>query len=437
MAGEESLNQKERGEALARVKTREAVHSLLSATGAWVAAQLEACTRCGLCAEACPFYQATRDPECTPIWKLDLLRRAYEQRYTLGGRARLALGIDRPITEDDLRRWSNLAYYSCSGCHKCAQVCPMGIQVGQLLQSVRSALAAGGMVPADLMAVVHKQVRDGSPLGVGVEMFKQRLDWISDEWKVNIPLDEKGADILVVFTSIEVMKFPENVAAIAKILTSAGERWTVSSRGRELVNFGSFEGSRERTALFVSRVMGAARGLGVKRIVTGECGHGFDVLRWTAPNVTEVPAGLQVEHIVGRVADYIRSGRIRLRAGALDGQTVTFHDSCKVQRRGGLIEEPREILRILAPKAFKEMSPNREQAICCGGGGGIFSIKAADPLRYAVFRLKLAQLARIDAKVLIAPCANCRINFIDCMQRFNLNVRVRNVSEVVAEAMVE
>lgn len=437
MAAEELPNQKQRGEALARVKTREAVHSLLNAVGAWVAAQLEACTRCGLCAAACPFYQATRDPECTPIWKLDLLRRAYEQRYTVGGRVRLALGLDRPIDKEDLRHWSNMVYYSCSGCHKCAQVCPMGIQLGQLLQSVRSALSAGSMVPDDLMAVVLKQTRDGSPLGVGLETFKQRLEWISDEWKVNIPLDVTGADILVVFTSIEVMKFPENVAAIAKIMASAGERWTVSSKGRELVNFGSFEGSRERTGLFVNRVIGAACSLGVKRIVTGECGHGFDVLRWMAPNVTEVPRGLEVEHIVGRVARYIREGRIRLRAGALDDQTVTFHDSCKVQRRGGLIEEPREILRVLAPRAFKEMSPNREQAICCGGGGGIFSIKAADPLRYAVFRLKMAQLARIDAKVLIAPCANCRINFIDCVQRFNLDIRVRNVSETVAEALVE
>ena len=38
-------------------------------TGGWVASQLEACTRCGMCADACPYYLATGKPEYTPIWK--------------------------------------------------------------------------------------------------------------------------------------------------------------------------------------------------------------------------------------------------------------------------------------------------------------------------------------------------------------------------------
>ncbi|MGQ9674079.1 MAG: (Fe-S)-binding protein [Chloroflexota bacterium] len=436
MSIEEALDQQDRGEALARVKTREALQTLVRGIGAWVAAQLEACTRCGMCADACPFYQATGNPECAPIWKLDLLRRAYEQRYTLGGRAKLAIGLDKPITEEELWRWSKMAYHSCTVCHKCSQACPMGIQLGQLIQHVRSALSAGGMVPADLMAVVNKQTRVGSPLGVGPEAFKQRLDWVRDEWDVEVPLDVIGADTLVVFTSIELMKFPENVAAVAKILNRAGERWTISSKGRELVNFGYFEGNPDRTALFINRVMSGARELGVKRIVTGECGHGYDVLRWVAPNVVDVPAGLQVLQITSLLSEYIRADRIRLKPGAFDGPTVTFHDACKVQRRGGLIEEPREILRILAASSFKEMSPNREQAICCGGGGGVFSIKAADSHRYAVFRLKMAQLAQVDAKVLVTTCANCRLHLTDSVQHFNLDVRVRGLSEMVAEAMV-
>ena len=57
--------------------------------GGWAASQLEACTRCGICAAACPFYEATGDPQTTPIWKLDLLRRAYEQRSTVLGKLKV------------------------------------------------------------------------------------------------------------------------------------------------------------------------------------------------------------------------------------------------------------------------------------------------------------------------------------------------------------
>ena len=37
--------------------------------------------------------------------------------------------------------------------------------------------------------------------------------------------------------------------------------------------------------------------------------------------------------------------------------TITFHDACKIQRKGGHIQEPRDMLEVLAPKSFKEMTP--------------------------------------------------------------------------------
>ena len=58
-----------------------------------MASQLEACTRCGMCAEACHFYQATGNPEYAPVWKLELLRRAYEQRFTISGEVKAATGM--------------------------------------------------------------------------------------------------------------------------------------------------------------------------------------------------------------------------------------------------------------------------------------------------------------------------------------------------------
>ena len=151
--------------------------------------------------------------------------------------------------------------------------------------------SAADLVPADLMAAVNKQVEEGSPLGVTDDVFEQRMEWVADEWEVDLPMDVKGAETLVVFSSIEIMKFPQNIAAIAKILHKAGEKWTLSSKGREVVNFGFYEGSHERTMLFLSRVFDAAKELGVKRIVVTECGHAYDALRWTSYNIMDVPKG--------------------------------------------------------------------------------------------------------------------------------------------------
>jgi Fe-S oxidoreductase len=415
------------------MKTQTAVQTLVSETGGWVASQLEACTRCGMCAEACHFYQGTGKPEYAPVWKIELLRRAYEQRFTLSGRLKVGLGLDRPIADDDIAAWSAIDYEACTMCNKCALVCPMGIDLGPLIHNVREALSAAEAVPADLMAAVNKQVTEGSPLGVTDVVFDQRMEWITDEWEVNLPIDQKGADTLVVFSSIEIMKFPGNVAAIAKILHAAGEKWTLSRKGREVVNFGFYEGSPERTILFMSRVFDAAKALGVKRILVTECGHAYDALRWTAANMMEVPAGITVTHIAGVMWDYIHSGRIKVKKGALDdGGIITFHDACKIQRRGGHIQEPRNVLGVLAPNAFREMSPNREEAVCCGGGGGVIAIKEADPNRYAAFELKIEQLRAVKAKTVTMTC---RLQFTDCVAHFGLDVKVAGLSEMVAEAM--
>lgn len=417
------------------MNTQSAMNTYVREIGGWVASQLEACTRCGLCASACHFYQATDNPEYAPVWKVEPLRKAYEQRFTVAGKLKLALGLDKPVTDEDLAHWSTIVYEACTICNKCAMVCPMGIQLGPLIHNVRAGMAAAGVVPADLRSATAKQAEVGSPLGVTAKTWSERMEWIGDEWEVKIPVDEKDADTLVVFTSIELMKFPDNIAAIATIMNKAGEKWTVSSKGREVVNFGYFEADEALTKLFLNRVFDAAKELGVKRIMISECGHAYDAFRWTAANIMDVPKGLEVTHIIKMMYDFWKDGRIKLKKGAYDDGTVTFHDSCKIQRRGGHIKEPREILKWLAPHAFKEMSPAKEQSLCCGGGGGVISIQEADPLRFAVFGMKVDQMKEIGAKSVCMVCSNCRLQFTEGVAHFQADVQVRGLTEMVAKAM--
>ncbi len=419
------------------MQTETAINTFVKETGAWVAAQLEACTRCGICAEACHFYQGTGNPEFTPVWKVELLRRAYEQRFTFSGKLKLALGVDKRITDNDLTAWSKIDYYACTLCNKCSMVCPMSIGLGPLIHNVRAGLSKAGVVPADLHAAVQKQEEIGSPLGVTDDVYKQRLEWVADEWEIEIPVDVKGADSLVVFSSIEVMKFPNNLAAIAKIMNATGEKWTVSSKGREVVNFAFYEGDERLTKLFMQRVFDAAKELGVKRIVVTECGHAYDALRWTAANIMPV-SDIEVTHIAGLLGEYVRTGRIKVTPGFFDKDgAITFHDACKIQRRGGHVNEPREILNVLAPKSFKEMTPSKEEAICCGGGGGVIAIKDADPVRYAAFELKIDQMNQLGAKTVAMACSNCRLQYTDCVQHFGLDWKILGLSQMVADALVE
>ncbi|HEK85132.1 MAG: (Fe-S)-binding protein [Candidatus Saccharicenans sp.] len=418
------------------MKTQSALNTYIKETGGWVASQLEACTRCGICADACHFYQALGNPEYAPVWKLEPLRRAYEQRFTVAGKLKLALGLEKKLTDSDLEHWSKIVYEACTVCDKCAFVCPMGIELGLLIHEVRTGLAASGVVPGDLAEATEKQKTLGSPLGVTDEMWRERIDWITDEWEEKIPVDKPGAETLVVFTSIELMKFPDNLAAIAKILNKASENWTTSSTGREVVNFGFFEADEELTKLFMYRVFKAAEDLGVKRIVISECGHAYEAFRWTAPNIMKVPKGIEIIHITELIHQLWKNGRIKIKEGAFDDGVITFHDSCKIQRLGGLIKQPREVLKVLAPKNFKEMTPNKEQAMCCGGGGGVISIKEAEANRYAVFEMKMEQMQDIKAEAVCMVCSNCRLQFVDSLAHFNSTIKVHSLAELVSKALV-
>ena len=93
------------------------------------------------------------------------------------------------------------------------------------------------------------------------------------------------------------------------------------------------------------------------------------------------------------------------------------------------------MLNILAPHAFKEMTPNKEEAICCGGGGGVIAIKAADPQRYAVFQLKIDQMKKVGAKTVAMTCSNCRLQFTDSVKHFNVDVKIAGLSQMVADAL--
>jgi len=100
--------------------------SLLSNTLANEEDKLLACIHCGLCLEACPTYVITGDENDGPRGRLYLMRAVGEGR----------LKSDSPTFERHIDR--------CLGCRACEQVCPAGVEYGQLLEAARGELFVSG-----------------------------------------------------------------------------------------------------------------------------------------------------------------------------------------------------------------------------------------------------------------------------------------------------
>jgi len=61
--------------------------------------------------------------------------------------------------------------------------------------------------------------------------------------EVESNLDKDKAEVLVVMSSIEIQKYPDSMAATAKILNATGESWTFRTDGFEATNFGLLSGN--------------------------------------------------------------------------------------------------------------------------------------------------------------------------------------------------
>ncbi len=95
------------------------------------------CVNCGICAESCLFYTETKDPRYTPIYKTEPLRKLWKQEYSFWGKFSSKLGFSKTLTEADLADWEELVYDGCSMCGRCSMVCPMGIDVADIIARVK------------------------------------------------------------------------------------------------------------------------------------------------------------------------------------------------------------------------------------------------------------------------------------------------------------
>ena len=391
-----------------------------------LAAYLESCVKCGQCAPACHFYEVTGDPKYTPAYKLFPMARAHRRTKWPWRWFR------RPqVTEAELQEWEELLFDSCTMCGRCTQACPMGIDIASIVAASRQAFAAAGRGPADLFAAADNVLTKGSPLGVTPAVFDGRVEWLQDDFEVDLPLDRPRAEVLLTISSIELMKYPKSIVAMARLLNRAGVDWTFSTRGYESTNFGFLAGKTDIARHAIEKLVTAAEEIGAKLLVIPECGHAYGVLRWSGANLIGRPLPFQVLHITEYLAQLKQEGRIRFRPIE---KSITYHDPCQISRRGGATAAARYLLEDATD--FREMSPTGNFNWCCGGGGGVQAMSRAADLRHKVFQIKMKQVEDTGAEMLLSACANCRLTMDESISYWNWDRELESLVELLAEHLV-
>jgi len=376
---------------------------IVLADGAWddvMAAthgQAAACFQCGVCSATCPWGLVR--PE--PVIIRHLVRQAQ-------------LGVPD---------WTE-ALWLCTTCGQCSAQCPRGVDIPDVIRGLRSIAWKERQVPPGLPTLLWNVYWDGNPYG---RPPSERSSWMKD-----LDLQEFSAEDEVLLylgcTANYDRRIQKVARALVQVLNAAGVRFGVL-KDREpccgdAARGAGHDGYADEIAAEGSRLF---RELGVRTVVAisphclDQFVHHFDM-----------PDGFRALHYTQYLRELMEGGHLCIK-GELPLK-VTFHDPCYLGRQQGDYESPRQVLAGIRGVELIEMAHNRQEALCCGGGGGRMWLETPASQRFADMRV--AEARETGADLIGTACPHC-ISCLEDSAAGDGNLRVADVAEVLAWALAE
>ena len=364
------------------------------------------CNKCGFCLPSCPTYLVKKNEAYSPRGRNAITRFAIENSLELNSDTEKAI-------------------FTCLGCGACAAVCLSSVQTKDLIFQNRECQVDRGFYPKVAKRLV-KTLEESR--NISDDDQEDRAEWL--ELIKDLPEDafeKERADILF-FVGCVASFFPMGQkipANMAKILQMAeldftilgGDEWCC---GFPLVGAGMPEKLEELKEHNLQKVAD----VGAKKIVftCPSCLH-----TWKHLYDTDV----ELMHASQLIAELIKNGRLKLK-NDID-VTATYHDPCDLGRNTGVYEEPREVIQAIPGLRFVELPMNRKFSICCGGGG---NVEMTDPdLSADVAQMKLDSIKNAGAEMVITSCQQCVRTMNTRARRQKINLKVKDLTELVVEAM--
>jgi Fe-S oxidoreductase len=333
--------------------------------------------------------------------------------------------------------------WACTLCGRCTTDCPKEINMDVIVRNLRGLAHYQGKGPQRLEAGLANIREFRNNVGMPSEEFIETVEWLAEEVMeeveglededLSVPIDKEGAEILYVPNPREYTSNPQMFGVYLKFFLATHADWTLSSTAFDITNWGYYMGDEEVNMITVRTMVDEARRLGVKTLLSTECGHGFKIMRKDAERMIGEPLGFEIISIVELAHRYFKEGRLRLRQGSID-EPVTYHDPCNVGRKVGIFDPPRDLLKFIA-KEFVEMWPNRKYSLCCGGGGSVLQNSDMGQKRMEAAKLKQRQILETGAAIVSTSCQNCLSQIQDIRDKYDMHVEVKSVMELVVAAL--
>jgi len=397
--------------------------------------------KCSRCSASCGIYLATGDQKDIPCYRSELLLSVYRRHFTIGGRLRGRLLNDPGLTDETIQEMAD-TYYNCTACRRCMRYCPSGIDHGLITHLARYILSEMDISSRALVVSTREQLdgKTGNTSAIPVPALLDTLEFLEEDMleekgvPIKFPLDVEGCEYVFFPAVSDFLMEADTLMGNAAVMTATGGSWTIGTKYYDGINYGLFYSDRILDRV-VNKVVAETRRLKGKKIMIGECGHASRSAKYFVATYAGGKDAPQVVNCMEYLLDMIQTGKIRLDPNVIT-EPVTYHDPCNISRPGWIVEQPREIIKAFC-KNYVEMTPNRRDNLCCGGGGGTVSIDEIRPYRTLVSgKAKAEQIRRTGAKYCIAPCANCKKQLRELMEDQGVDCEIVGLHDLVYKAII-
>jgi Fe-S oxidoreductase len=303
----------------------------------------------------------------------------------------------------------------------------------RMITDMRRYLIGEGALRGSPAVALQKTDRAGNPWGLSPA---DRFAWADG---LDVPLASKYADFEVLYWVGCAAAYDRRVQKVARsfvrLLQAAGMKFAVLGpeercTGESARRMGDELLFQQLAATNVETL--AQRN--VRRIV-GHCPHCVNSLRNDYP---QAGGNYEVLHHSQLLAELVEQGRLMAADSDAAAKAITYHDPCYLARASGVTEEPRAVLSAVTGAGSElpvvELPRNRRQTSCCGGGGGRMWFD--DQLAQRIGQSRVREIAESGADTVAVSCPFCLIMLGDGLAAQRPDMRVRDVAEVLADAVL-